>query len=86
MTVVLSNFHPFEKECMEIYDVQENGSSEIEALKSLIDKTDNKYIDVDILIDVVGDKLPKPYTLQEVRDIKIKLGIVDSSMASVESK
>lgn len=71
--VVVENFRIFENDCMDIFNIQDDGEVEDEDLKYLIDRTGNKYIDTDIIIDVNGNKLPNPYTLAEARDIKIKL-------------
>lgn len=70
--VVVNNFLPFKEECMKIFDVQDDKGTEDLDLKSLIDETNDEYIDTDILVDSTGGKLPDPYTQQEARDIKIQ--------------
>lgn len=70
--VVVNNFLPFKEECMKIFDVQDDKGTDDLDLKSLIDETNDEYIDTDILVDSTGGKLPDPYTQQEARDIKIQ--------------
>lgn len=67
------NFLPFEKEVMEIYDMQDDKEVTNETLKELSKITCDKYIDTECLVDSLGDKLPEPYTKAEVRDLKINI-------------
>jgi len=67
------NFLPFEKEVMEIYDIQDDKEVTNETLKELSKITQDKYIDTECLIDSLGNKLPEPYTKAEVRDLKINI-------------
>lgn len=69
--VVVANFQPFEKEVMEIYDVQDDKETTNETLLELIAETGDKYIDTDCIVDSKGEKIRAPYDKQEVREAKI---------------
>jgi hypothetical protein len=71
--VVNFNFQPFEKEVMEIFDIQDDKDSTDTDLISLIDESGDKYIETDYIITNNGDKLPEPLTKEEVRDAKINI-------------
>lgn len=71
--VVVANFQPFEKEVMEIYDVQDDKETANETLLELIAETGDKYIDTDCIVDSKGEKIRSPYDKQEVREAKIDL-------------
>lgn len=70
--IVLNNFQPFKKESFEIFDIQEDKKTDIKELKELIEITNDKYIDTSIIVDKKGFELPEVYTIQEVREEKIK--------------
>lgn len=70
--VVVNNFLPFRDECLKIFDIQDDKGTDDLDLKSLINDTEDEYIDTDILVDSQGNSLPDPYTQQEARDIKIQ--------------
>ena len=71
--VVNFNFQPFEKEVMEIFDIQDDKDATDTELISLIDESGDKYIETDYIITNNGDKLPEPLTKEEVRDAKINI-------------
>ena len=71
--VVNFNFQPFEKEVMEIFDIQDDKDATDADLISLIDESGDKYIETDYIITNNGDKLPEPLTKEEVRDAKINI-------------
>ena len=71
--VVNFNFQPFEKEVMEIFDIQDDKDVTDTDLVSLIDESGDKYIETDYIINNNGDKLPEPLTKEEVRDAKINI-------------
>lgn len=71
--VVNFNFQPFEKEVMEIFDIQDDKDATDTDLVSLIDESGDKYIETDYIITTNGDKLPEPLTKEEVRDAKINI-------------
>ncbi len=72
-STVLHNFQSFKDEVMKIYDIQDDKDPTDETLVKLIEETGDKYIETDDIIDEMGNKLPEPYTKEEVRDIKIDL-------------
>ena len=71
--VVNFNFQPFEKEVMEIFDIQDDKDATETDLISLIDESGDKYIETDYIVNNNGDKLPNPLTKEEVRDAKINI-------------
>lgn len=71
--VVNFNFQPFEKEVMEIFDIQDDKDATDTDLVSLIDESGDKYIETDYIVNNDGDKLPEPLTKEEVRDAKINI-------------
>ena len=75
---VLNNFKAFKDEIKEILDLQEDKEVTNQYLLDLTKSTDDSYIETDNIVNSSGDKIPDPYTLQEVRDIKIDLIEKDS--------
>jgi hypothetical protein len=71
--VVNFNFQPFEKEVMEIFDIQDDKDATDTELISLIDESGDKYIETDYIVNNKGEKLPEPLTKEEVRDAKINI-------------
>lgn len=74
--VCVNNYKAFTKEISEILEVQDDKETTNQILKDLIEETDDKYIDVDNLVDSSNNKLPDPLEKTEVRDAKI-LNILD---------
>ncbi len=72
-STVLHNFQSFKDEVMKIYDIQDDKDPTDETLVKLIEETGDKYIETDDIIDEMGNKLPEPYTKEELREIKIDL-------------
>jgi len=71
--VVWSNFSSFITELTEIFDVQDDKETNNPHLLELINRTGDKYIDTDIIVDKEGNKLPEPLQKDEVRELKINL-------------
>lgn len=69
--VCLNNYKTFKDEIIEINDIQDDKETSNPILKSLIEETGDKYIDIDNLVDILENKLPKPLEKGEVRDAKI---------------
>lgn len=73
---VNSNFKDFKEQCLEIFDVQDEKTTENQTLLDLIKESGDQYIETDNIVDSNGDKLPDPYTKEEIRDIRI--GIIEN--------
>lgn len=69
--VCINNYLAFTKEIQDILEVQDEKETTIQELKDLIKETDDKYIDVDLIVDRFNNKMPDPLELAEVRDGKI---------------
>ena len=69
--VCINNYKTFRDEIIEINDIQDDKETSNPILKSLIEETGGKYIDVDNLVDILENKLPEPLEKGEVRDAKI---------------
>lgn len=69
--VCINNYKLFRNEIIEINDVQDDKETTNSVLKSLIDETNDKYIDVCNLVDMNGGEIPDPLKKDEVRDAKI---------------
>lgn len=76
--LALSNFRAFADEIKEILDLQEDKEVTNQHLLDLAKRTGDSYIETDNIVNSKGEKMPEPYTLQEVRDIKIGLIEKDS--------
>ncbi len=72
-STVLHNFQPFREQVMEIYDIQDDKETTNPFLKILVEESGDKYIETDDIVDEMGNKLPEPYTKEELREIKIDL-------------
>ena len=70
--MVIKNVAPFMNEMMEIYNVQDDIKTNNEYLLSLIDETNDKYIDTDVIYHN-NQKLPEPRDKSGVRDAKIDI-------------
>jgi hypothetical protein len=73
---VSSNFSEFKDQCLEIFDIQDEKSTENQTLLNLIEESGDQYIETDNIVDSKGDRLPDPYTKDEIRDIRI--GIIEN--------
>lgn len=69
--IARTNFLPFKKEAMEIYDLQDDKPTTNTYLNRLIELTGDENISTEVLVTKDGSKLPEPLTLEEVRDVKI---------------
>ena len=67
------NLTPFKDEVMEIYDMQDDKEVTNDVLKELAKITNDTYVDTNCLVDKNDEKLPEPYTKEEVRDLKISI-------------
>lgn len=68
----VSNILPFKDEVMEIFDIQDGKKTSNQELKDLITETEDEYIDTDVIL-YNDEKLPEPYTKEEVRDKRINI-------------
>ena len=72
---VSSNFTEFKEQCLEIFHLQDEKTTENQTILDLIEESGDQYIETDNIVDSNGDKLPEPYTKEEIRDIRI--GIIE---------
>lgn len=68
-TTVFLNFSPYSVELKEILSIQSGDDVDNQVLKNLQEKTDLRLSSTRVLEN--GDKLPNPYTREEVRDLKL---------------
>ena len=71
--IVIHNLTPFKEKAMEIYELQDDKETTNTILLELIEKTGDKYIETDYVVDKNGNKLKDPLTKTEVRDAKIDI-------------
>lgn len=71
--VVVHNLQPFKEKVMEIYDLQDDKETKNTILLGLIEKTSDKYIETDYIVNGAGEKLRDPLTKGEVREAKIDI-------------
>lgn len=69
--VVSNNFSEYQNEIKEIFKIQDDQKSDVDILNDLTKETGNSYIDVEILVDQKGDKLPDTMDKGQVRDAKL---------------
>jgi hypothetical protein len=72
-TVVKHNFIPFEKQIMEIFDVQDDKEVTNQVLLELVKETGDTYIETENIVDGSNNKVGDVFTKEEVRDIRIDL-------------
>lgn len=72
-TVVKHNFIPFEKQIMEIFDVQDDKEVTNQVLLDLVKETGDTYIEIENIVDGSDNKVGDVFTKEEVRDIRIDL-------------
>ena len=72
-TVVKHNFIPFEKQIMEIFDVQDDKEVTNQVLLDLVKETGDTYIETENIVDDSDNKVGDVFTKEEVRDIRIDL-------------
>lgn len=72
-TVVKHNFIPFEKQIMEIFDVQDDKEVTNQVLLDLVKETGDTYIETENIVDGSDNKVGDVFTKEEVRDIRIDL-------------
>jgi hypothetical protein len=73
LPVVKYNFQPFKDQVMEIFDIQDDKETTNKILQCLIDETGSQYIETSDIVNSKDEKLPEPYTKEEIRDVKISL-------------
>ena len=73
LSTVKYNFQPFKNEVMEIFDIQDDKETTNQVLLKLIDETGSHYIETSDIVGPDDNKLPDPYTKEEVRDVKISI-------------
>lgn len=71
--VVKENFASFEKECMEIFEVQDDKEVTNQVLLDLIKETNDTYIETENIFDSEDNKVCDVFTIEEIRDIRIDL-------------
>ena len=71
--VVVHNLQPFKEKVMEIYELQDDKETTNTILLELVEKTGDKYIETDYIVDGSGNKLKDPLTKEEVREAKIDI-------------
>ena len=71
--IVVHNLLPFKDKSMEIYELQDDKETTNTILLELVEKTGDKYIETDYVVDKNGNKLKDPLTKTEVRDAKIDI-------------
>ena len=71
--VVVHNLQPFKEKVMEIYELQDDKETTNPVLLTLVEKTGDKYIETDYVVDGSGNKLKDPLTKEEVREAKIDI-------------
>ena len=72
-TVVKHNFIPFEKQIMEIFDIQDDKEVTNTVLLDLVKETGDTYIETENIVDGSNNKVGDVFTKEEVRDIRIDL-------------
>ena len=72
-TVVKHNFIPFEKQIMEIFDIQDDKEVTNKVLLDLVKETGDTYIETENIVDGSNNKVGDVFTKEEVRDIRIDL-------------
>jgi hypothetical protein len=70
---VKQNFIQFEKQIMEIFEIQDDKETTNQVILDLIKETGDSYIETENIVDILGNKTPDIFTLQEIRDIRIDL-------------
>jgi hypothetical protein len=71
--VVVHNLQPFKEKVMEIYELQDDKETKNTVLLGLIEKTGDKYVETDYIVNGAGEKLREPLTKTEVREAKIDI-------------
>lgn len=71
--VVVHNLQTFKEKVMEIYELQDDKETTNTILLELVEKTGDKYIETDYIVDGSGNKLKDPLTKEEVREAKIDI-------------
>jgi hypothetical protein len=70
--IVKKNLLPLKDIGQAIYDAMEEIDSDNQIIKKIIEMTDDKYINVNVLIDSNGNKMPEPANISEIREYKLR--------------
>jgi hypothetical protein len=71
--VVKENLYPYREIGQLLYDAMDDQESDNEIIKKLIEITDDKYIDLSVLIDSTGNEMPNIADQSEIREWRLKL-------------
>ena len=71
--VVKENLYPYREIGQLLYDTMDDQESDNEIIKKLIEITDDKYIDLSVLIDSTGNEMPNIADQSEIREWRLKL-------------
>ena len=71
--VVKENLYPYREIGQLLYDVMDDQESDNEIIKKLIEITDDKYIDLSVLIDSTGNEMTNIADQSEKREWRLKL-------------
>ena len=71
--IVKDNLYPLRDIGQALYDTMEDIENDNPTIKKLIEITDDKYINLNILIDSSGNEMPEPANQSEIRDWRLKL-------------
>ena len=71
--VVKENLYPYREIGQLLYDTMDDQESDNEIIKKLIEITDDKYIDLSVLIDSAGNEMPNIADQSEIREWRLKL-------------
>ena len=71
--VVKENLYPYREIGQLLYDTMDDHESDNEIIKKLIEITDDKYINLSVLIDSTGNEMPNIADQSEIREWRLKL-------------
>ncbi len=70
--VCINNYKSFKDEISKILVIQDDKESDDDIILGLVEETGDKYINIDNIVDMDGNKLADPLDMLEVRDAKIE--------------
>lgn len=71
--IVKENLYPYREIGQLLYVTMDDQKSDNEIIKKLIEITDDKYIDLSVLIDSSGNEMPNIADQSEIREWRLKL-------------
>lgn len=71
--IVKENLYPYREIGQLLYNTMDDQKSDNEIIKKLIEITDDKYIDLSVLIDSSGNEMPNIADQSEIREWRLKL-------------